>query len=454
MHAPTPIRVIQTAQGTADRLAELAPLEFGPVPDYTVQWIMVDPDHGFQTLDGFGGAFTEAAAVTLQKLSPSVQEEALRAYFDPARGHGYTLCRTHINSCDFALGNYAYAEVPGDVALQHFSIERDRRALIPMIRRALQVSGGGLRILASPWSPPAWMKSTGRMNAGGTLKPEYRAAWARYFCRYIRAYEAEGIPLWGVTVQNEPLTVSKWDNCNWTPEEERDFVRDDLGPALQREGLARVKLLVWDQNRNRIYERAKAIYEDAEAARYVWGAGFHWYAGDHFENLEFVHDVWPEKHLLFTEGCVEGGPHLGEWEPAERYARSIIRDLNGWAVGWVDWNLLLDDTGGPNHAGNFCHAPVMADTRDGRLLFQPAYYYLGHFARFIRPGARRVVSSSTLDELETTAFLNPDGTLAVVVLNRTDAARGFTLRCRQRGARTECPPHAIRTFCFAAPAKE
>jgi len=292
------------------------------------------------------------------------------------------------------------------------------------------------------------MKTTGRMNNGSELKPEYRRAWAACLCRYIQEYVRAGISVWGLTCQNEPLTISNWENCNWSAEQERDFVRDYLGPALQASGLGHIKLLVWDHNRNRIYERVRVIYGDRHAAGYVWGAAYHWYCGDHFDNLHLVHNVWPDKALLFTEGCVEGGPHIGEWAPAERYAHSLINDLNGWSVGWIDWNLLLDEQGGPNHAGNFCHAPVLADTASGRLMYQPAYYALGHFSRFIQPGSRRIASSSTLDELETTAALNPDGTIAVVVLNRTDRSFAFSLYYRDRKAPTVCPAHALRTFYF------
>ena len=317
------IHWVRTAQDSGERLSDQAPLGFidGSAPD--VASITVDAGTRFQTIAGFGGAFTEAAAATFVKMPPEKQAEIIKAYFDPQEGHGYTLCRTHINSCDFSLGNYAYDEVDGDVDLAHFSIERDRQALIPMIKAALDVAGGALRLFASPWSPPAWMKTNGEMNHGGKLKPEYRDAWARYYCRYIREYEKEGIPIWGLSVQNEPLAVQTWDSCIYTGEEERDFVRDHLGPTLAREGLADVNLIIWDHNRDLLYERAKAVLDDPAAARYVWGTGFHWYVADCFDNVQRVHDAYPDKHLLFTEGCQEGGPHLGEWAVGERYARSM-----------------------------------------------------------------------------------------------------------------------------------
>ena len=365
-------------------------------------------------------------------------------------GHGYTLCRTHINSCDFSLGNYAYAEVPGDTELKHFSIERDRKALIPMIKRATDVAGGALKLFASPWSPPAWMKTTGMMNQGGKLKPECRDAWARYYCRYIREYEREGIPIWGLTVQNEPEATQKWDSCIYTGEEERDFVRDHLGPALHADGLDAIKLIIWDHNRDRMFERAKAVYDDPEAAKYVWGTGFHWYMGDFFENCQRVHDAWPEKKLLFTEGCAENGPHIKSWQVGERYARSMIQDLNHWTVGWVDWNLVLDETGGPNHVNNLCSAPVICDTKSGEVLYLSSYYYIGHFSRFIRPGAKRISCASTRDELEATAFMNPDGEISVVVLNSSEKSIPFALKSNDVAATVQSLPHSILTLRFDA----
>jgi glucosylceramidase len=412
--------------------------------------IVVDTTRRFQTHLGFGGAFTEAAATVWQALPEPAREQLLRDCFDPVHGHGYTLGRVHINSCDFALGNYAHVERPGDFALDSFSIERDRRALLPFIRAAQRVAGRPLQLLASPWSPPAWMKTNGDMNHGGRLKPECRSAWAQCFVRFIRAYEAEGVPIWGVSVQNEPMAQQVWDSCLYTAEEERDFVRDHLGPALRDAGLGDVKIVVWDHNRDLMVERANVIYADADASRYVWGTGFHWYGPEHFDAVQQVHDAWPDKHLLFTEGCQEGGPHLGAWEVGERYARNVINDLNRWTVGWIDWNLLLDERGGPNHVGNFCSAPILADRASGTLMHQSAYWVLGHFARFIQPGAQRVLSVAA-QEVDTTAFVNADGSTAVVVCNRNDVALRFALCVDEASGTVELPPRSIATFVAAGP---
>ncbi len=346
------IRVVLTAKDTDDRLSEQAPAPFGAADRPAGATVTIDDEQTFQSIVGFGGAFTEAAAYTLARMSPERRAEALTAYFHPDKGIGYTLCRTHINSCDFSLGNYAYNEVPGDMELKHFDISRDRRWLIPLIKDAMAVPGADFRIYASPWSPPAWMKTSGQMNYGGELKRECYPAWALYFAKYIKAYAAEGIDIWGVTVQNEPAAVQTWDSCIYSAQQERDFVRDHLGPTLHKHGLADVNIIVWDHNKDIIFERAAPILSDPEAAKYVWGVGFHWYSGDQFDHLAKVHKAFPDKKLLFTEGCQEGGVHLNSWAVGERYGHDIIGDLNNWTVGWTDWNMVLDERGGPNHVNN------------------------------------------------------------------------------------------------------
>jgi len=447
---PPALRCWLSSRDSGARLAAQPGLVWHEGPASTAgPSLFVDPARRMQTLLGFGGAFTEAAALTWQQLSPAAADEFIRACFSPSDGHGYTLCRVPMGSSDFGLGNYAHAEQGGDFALASFNIDHDRRHILPLIHAAQAVvqgsAGRPLRLLASPWSPPAWMKTTGAMNNGGQLRPECRAAWAQCCVKFIQAYAAEGVPIWGVSVQNEPQAVQRWDSCIYSAEEERDFVRDHLGPALHAAGLAHVKVVVHDHNRDELLQRAATVYADPEAAKYVWGAGFHWYVEDHFDHVQRLHDAWPDKQLLFTEGCQEGGPHHGEWSLAERYARSIIQDLNHWTVGWIDWNLLLDEYGGPNHAGNYCSAPVLADAGRASLHFQSSHAALGHFARFMQPGAQRVLCAATREALECTAALNPDGSLAVVALNRSDVAQHFNLCVGKRQAALHLPAHALLT---------
>ena len=448
--ASRPLRWLLSARDGGARLATQTP----PSPcdgGAALPTLWVDTTRRFQAIEGFGGAFTEAAAVTWQALPAAAREQFLVDCFDPVRGHGYTLGRVHMNSCDFALGNYAHVERDGDLALDSFGIERDRQALLPFIRAAQRVAGRPLKLLISPWSPPAWMKTNGQMNHGGRLKPECRAAWAQCYVRFIRAYEAEGVPVWAVSVQNEPMAVQRWDSCIYSAEEERDFVRDHLGPALHAAGLGHVKIVIWDHNRDLMVERASVVYGDPEAAKYVWGTGFHWYGADHFDHVQLVHDAWPDKALLFTEGCQEGGPHLGSWEVGERYARSLVNDLNRWTVGWIDWNLLLDERGGPNHVGNFCSAPILADRTTGTLLHQSAYAVLGHFARFVRTGARRVLCASARADIEATAFVNPEGDAVVVAMQRHEHAAPMRLSIDGASWAVELPPRSIATYVLPAP---
>ncbi len=439
--------VICTAQDTGNRLSLTGRVALSSKVRSARRRVVLDPGRTFQTILGFGGAFTESSAYTLHQLPNLLQDEVLSAYFDPQDGHGYTLCRTHINSCDFSLGNYAYDEQPGDVGLDHFTIERDRQHLLPMIHSAQARAGADLRIMASPWSPPAWMKTNGEMNHGGKVKPEYRQAWADYYVRYIRAYADEGVPVWGVSVQNEPLAVQTWDSCIYTAAEERDFVRDYLGPTLHKAGLEDVKVIIWDHNRDLVFRRTDAVLRDPKAAQYVWGVGFHWYESpNRFGNLSRVHRKYPQTHLLFTEGCQEGGPHLGEWGLGERYAHNMINDLNHWTVGWIDWNMLLDEKGGPNHVGNYCSAQIIADTRGGELLYQSSYYYFGHIARYVRPGAVRIGCRVHDRHLEACAFRNIDGRHVVIVLNRTGSPRNFSLVCSKAVGLVACPAHAVLTL--------
>ena len=445
------VAVYVTAKGTGQRLARAEALSWMDLPQPTEkqECVFVDPSKTFQKVVGIGGALTDAAAETFYKLPEAKRREILRACFDPQNGIGYTLGRTHINSCDFSSASYTYT-AEGDQELNSFNIAHDLKYRIPFIKEALAAAGKEMSLFISPWSPPAWMKDNHDMLHGGKLKPEYYEAWARYYVKFIQAYEKEGVPIWGLTVQNEPMAVQTWESCIYTGAEERDFVKKNLGPALSQAGLAGKKLMIWDHNRSMMYQRAQAVLEDPEAAKYVWGVAFHWYVGDHFENVSRVQEAWPNINLLFTEGC--HGPYnaskLDDWQPGELYGRSMIHDFNDGSAGWTDWNVLLDEQGGPNHVNNFCFAPIHGDTRTGELHYMNSYYYIGHFSKFIRPGARRIISSSTVDKLLTTAFVNRDGRIAVVVMNESEGGQPFYLWMNGKAAKTSSPAHSISTFLF------
>ncbi|MCK8485732.1 glucosylceramidase [Paenibacillus sp. MBLB2552] len=441
---------VLTSRDSADRLQPQGELttQSGAVAG-AGRKLKVLPKQTFQTVMGFGGAFTEATAYTLSRISPEKRDEVIRRYFDPQEGLGYTLGRVHIHSCDFALENYTYIE-DGDVELKTFDISRDHKWVIPLIHDAAKTAGKDITMLASPWSPPAWMKTNGDMNHGGQLKPEYREAWSQYYTKFIKSYREAGIPIWGISVQNEPAAVQTWDSCIYSGEEERDFVRDHLGPTMHQEGLADVNILIWDHNRDIMIERASAVLSDPEAAKYVWGTGFHWYVCEAFENVGKVHELFPDKHLLFTEGCQEGGVKLGEWFTGERYGRNIIGDLNNWNEGFLDWNLVLDETGGPNHVGNLCDAPIIADTKADTILYNSSYYYIGHFSKYIQPGAVRIGLDTEVPSLLATAFRNLDGSVAVVVQNESEEAQPFALELGEEAASETLPAHSIATYIIQA----
>ena len=450
------IRVFQTAMGSDQRLAPAGSFSFSPgaQPTESEVSVFVNPARRFQTFLGIGGSLTDASAEVFAKLPQDKQAELLRAYYDPEDGIAYSLARTTIHSADFSSGSYTYIE-EGDKELNTFSIEHDRQYRIPLIKRAIEAAGGKLLLYASPWSPPAFMKDSKNMLHGGKLLPEFRDSWAHYYTRFIKAYEAEGIPIWGITIQNEPMAVQIWESSVYTAEEERDFLRDHLGPVMEKEGLGAKNIIVWDHNRDLMSHRANTIFEDPEASKYAWGIGFHWYetwAGGEsmYENLRNVAQSYPDKKILFTEGTVEKftAERYQYWPNAERYGRSMINDFNAGTVGWTDWNILLDQTGGPNHVGNFCFAAIHGDTRTGELIYTPSYYYIGHFSKFIRPGAQRVSTTSSRSHILTTSFINEDGTIATVVMNQSDMEIKYNFMVGSAEAKLVIPAHSMQTLVY------
>ncbi len=415
--------------------------------------IFLNPEKKFQEFMGIGGAFTDASAENFAKLPQDAQEELIQAYFDSTQGNGYRLGRTSIHSCDFSSESYTYVE-DGDASLKSFSIEKDRKFRIPFIQEAIKKIEGSLTLIVSPWSAPAFMKSNKSMLTGGRLLPEYYESWAMYYAKFIYAYEAEGIPIWGLTIQNEPAAVQTWESMVYSAEEERDFLKNYLGPILKREGLGNKKIIIWDHNRDLSTHWANTIFSDEEASQYAWGLGFHWYetwaGGDSMQcNLAAIKESFPDKQLIFTEGCQEGFSLdlMHNWKHAERYGEAIIRDFNIGTVGWCDWNLLLDQSGGPNHVGNFCFSPIHADIKSGSLIYTPSYYYIGHFSRFITPGARRINSTSNRSFILTTAFLNPDEKgLICVVMNTEDSKHECNLRINGKCLKLDLPARSIQTI--------
>lgn len=456
LFAQKKVTVYTTADSSNLRLTKTQELNFTPLsqPMETQICVFVDPAKTFQTYIGIGGALTDAAAETFAKLPADKQKELLLAYFDKQKGIGYTVARTNINSCDFSSDMYTYIK-EGDKDLASFNIDHDKKFKIPFIKKAMAAAGGKLTLFASPWSPPAFMKDNNDMLHGGKLKPAFYTSWATYYTKFIKAYQKEGIPIWGITIQNEPMAKQTWESCNYTAEEERDFLKNYLGPILQKEGLGDKKIIVWDHNRDMIYQRAQTYMNDAAAAKYIWGIGFHWYepwSGGQpmYENVKRVYEAYPDKKLFFTEGCAESfnAQRYYDWSLGEKYAGNMINDFNNGMVGFTDWNILLDETGGPNHVGNFCFAPVHGNTKTGELIYTNSYYYIGHFSKFIQPGAKRISSAASRSQLLTTAFKNPDGKVVVIVLNTSAKAANYFLWVNGKAAEATAPAHSIETLVY------
>ena len=342
-------------------------------------------------------------------------------------------------------------------------MERTDKYITPIVKEAQKNTKNYFNLLISPWSPPAWMKDNGEMNHGGKLLKNYYPLWAKYFVRFIAELKKRDINTWAVTVQNEPEAKQVWDSCLYTAQEEAEFAVKHLGPELEKYKnenslKEKIKIFVWDHNRDFLWERFSASMAFEGADKYIDGAAFHWYSGDQYENIEKVSKAWPDKSIVFTEGCIEGGARPGAWFPGERYAHNIINDLNHGCTAWIDWNIALDMEGGPNHVGNFCDAPVLVDTKKGEVLYQSSFYYIGHFSRFIKPKAKRIEfkidsyrTPATVDGMmgemmECCAFKNTDGTITFVVMNRTEADMVFDLNIENDTKTIKCPPRGIQTI--------
>ena len=441
-----------------------------------VSSIRINPEKTYQKITGFGGSFTEASAYLLNKLSSKNRDTILNAYFSK-EGANYSLTRTHMNSCDFSLSNYSYSPVENDVELEHFSIQEDKDDLIPMIKDAMKISEDGFQIIASPWSAAPWMKDNNKW-VGGKLLPKYYDTWALFFSKYLTAYKAEGIDIWGFTVENEPHgNGDNWESMHYTPKEMTDFVQFHLGPKLEKDGYGNKIILGYDQNRAGLQEWVDEMYRDDKSSNYFDGTAIHWYEStyDFFPDaLQYAHNKAPNKYLIETEGCVdseipkwqdddwywskeatdwgwdwasEKDKHLHpKYAPVNRYARDIIGCLNNWVDGWVDWNMVLDTQGGPNWFKNWCVAPVIVDPEKDEVYFTPIYYTMAHFSKYIRPQAEIIDVKKSDEELMVTAAKNTDGSIAVVIFNEGTTQKSFQLSLRSEVTTISINAQAIQTI--------
>lgn len=465
-----------TRQGDRLKAIEASAVE-GPT-DYT---LTVDDSQTFQTLVGIGSSFTESSAQVLSELSATKREVAMRKYFAPSGAH-ISLTRTHIASCDFSVTNYTYAAVPGDTELKHFSIEPDRKYLLPMIKDAQKIPGADFNILASPWTSPPWMKSNNTWNGGSLLKEHYQT-FADYIVKYIDAYEAEGIDIWGITPTNEPLgNGNNWESLHFSAGEMTDWIASNLGPTMEA-GAPDVTIWAYDQNRgHHLEEWADTIYGNDTAAQYVDGMAVHWYESTDTvssDSLDYVHNKYPNKGILHSEGCIDAmgdDEEIGVWldddwywrkeatdwgwiwapedqkkhhpkyAPFYRYARDLIGGLNHNLVGWIDWNMFLNTRGGPNHARNYCLAPILVDSGRDAIYITPLYYAIAHVSKFIRPGAVRVGLDGYNDDFMATAFRNTDGSTALVIFNLQEADKSYTVQLNGETLTVQIPGQALQSI--------
>ncbi len=422
----------------------------------------------------------------------------LTKLFSPTEGAGFSLTRTHINSSDYSNNHYTYVE-EGDEDLSTFSINQDLRGftgdendqvrgvelveasydLIPMIKEALNIPGANFNIIASPWSPPSWMK-TGETSTmtNGSLQPKYYGIWAEYLSKYISAYKEQGINLWGMTPQNEPLHYhdARWDSNGFTAEQGRDFLRDHLGPQLVKDGHlnlndleAGLRVLIYDHNKSTMNDYVAATYNDPEASKYAWGTAFHWYANSELDEnnwyakeLSKLQKAWPNKGIIHSESSIDiddkdpigqywrlSTDYAGTFIPFDTYAYDIITDLNHGTQGYVEWCVIVSTKEQPNPYDNFNSAPVLINPVTDEVIYTPLYYLLSHFSKFIRPVAYRIgLEGNQIDGIAYTAAKNPDGSMAIVVFNRNEKPSNVSMKLEDQIYNMQIAPRAMQTICL------
>jgi glucosylceramidase len=500
---------------------------FGQAPKGNT--IKVNPAILKQEIDGIGSSFTEASAFVLAHLDKKKRAEVMQKIFSD-RGANFSLTRTHIGSCDFSVeGKYSYLDKKGDTEFKSFSIDPDKKGfnpekyngiedptydLLPMIKEALEIKNqqkdNELRIVASAWTAPPWMKDievwyikgtteNNHQGTGGELKPEYEETYANYLIRYLKEYKREGVDIWAITPVNEPHgNNGQWESMHFTPESQNQFIKKYLAPKLNENGFNAVKLLIYDQNRDGLEHWTDLILGEKETAKFVYGSAVHWYESTkevHEDVFERVNAKFPDHAIIHTEGCIDdlgkdapGGitdpqrfketewfdndsfwwnenatdwAYSATWQavkmeehpiytPVHRYARNIIVSINHWLKGWIDWNVVLDQRGGPNHVDNFCGAPIMINTESKHIYYTPIYYVLAQFSRTIRPGDKAVQTEKILDGLDNDALhacatINDKNLLTVQLLNTTKKPLEFNLQIDDQYAIIKMVANSVQT---------
>lgn len=402
------------------------------------------PELAYQTFDGFGGALTDSAGYVYARMDEESRKKVLDAYFGK-EGIGYNRIRIPIDSCDFSLGQFQAVTDREDSEFRGFSLDRWKKYIYPMWED-IKKTGAEVEVMVTPWSPPDFMKTSEARIQGGGLKEECRELYAQYLCRYIKELIKIGIPVKRMSIQNEPKAVQTWDSCIMDADEERLFLKRYLYPAMQKNGLADIEIFIWDHNKERIYERTCATM-DEDTRHMIKGVAFHWYSGDHFEQLRMVRDKYPDLQLILSEACIEYSKYHAEEEfhNVKKYAHEIIGNLNAGMNAFYDWNMVLDENGGPNYVGNFCDAPFLYHTADGELKERMTFSAIAHFSRYIKAGAVRIGHSCYTEEIEVTAFKNPDESIVIVMLNQTSKELPVTIRIREECVSMTVKAHSIAT---------
>lgn len=388
---------------------------------------------GRQNVFGFGGAITDSAAYNYALMSDANKKMTLE-YLYGKSGLKYNFMRLCIGSCDFSVDEYSYVR-EGDMSLDTFSLDRDRKYVIPFVKDVLAFTGGNIKIFASPWSPPAYMKDNNSLIRGGKLKKEYYELYAKYLIKFIAEYRKEGIDIFALTMQNEPKASQTWESCIFSAEEETEFAHC-LTNAIKESGLD-IKIICWDHNKERLYERASFVFDNAGDE--VWGAGFHWYSGLHAAEIRLLREQYPDKAIIDTEFCVG----LGSRE-YNKYHNDVIVNLDAGANAIVEWNVLLNEIGGPFHnRSSGCNAPLLYDTQNETINVREIYWSSYIFSHYIEPNATVLASSSFSADVDSLAVKNGDGHLLLYVNNRSSQNFDVTVRIKEKEMVTELPSEGI-----------
>ncbi|MDX2302275.1 MAG: glycoside hydrolase family 30 beta sandwich domain-containing protein [Microscillaceae bacterium] len=423
-----------------------APLDFRSPNDSTLLSIQINPEQTFQVIDGFGFTLTGGSALHIHQMNPAKRADLLRELFGQKENQiGISYLRVSIGASDLDEKPFSYNDLPTgekDPNMERFSLEPDKKHLIPVLKEILQIFPE-LKIMGSPWSPPAWMK-TNEDTRGGSLKPEYFGAYALYLVKYIQGMQAEGITMDAITIQNEPLHPGNNPSLFMPADEQAEFIKNYLGPAFEKEKI-KTKIIIYDHNADRP-DYPIAILNDPAAKKYVDGSAFHLYGGK-ISALSEVHEAHPDKHLYFTEqwiGAPGNFPEDLKWHVREL----IIGATRNWCKTVLEWNLAADENQNPHTDRGGCDRCLGAVTIQGDAVTRnPAYYIVAHASKFVRPGSIRI-SSTYHKKLPNVAFKTPQGNFVLIVLNDSSDKQSFQVRINKQSVESELDAGAVGTYIW------